>query len=321
MLDTWPLLQDSRFPVINRRKLEILQINLGYLCNQTCSHCHVNAGPKRKELMAAHTIDDILNLLDSSNIHTLDLTGGAPEMNPLFRDLVSEVSKRGITIIDRCNLSILSETGYQDLPLFLARQKVEIIASLPCYMEQNVDGQRGNGVYKKSISGLRQLNQVGYGMEGSGLILNLVYNPTGPYLPPGQKKLETDYKIYLRDNFDIHFNQLFTITNMPIARFGSSLISQGKFEEYMNMLKDSMNMTNLKGVMCINQLSLDWMGHVYDCDFNQMLKLNLRHPEKKTKLHIRDIATTDMSQVDIMVADHCFGCTAGQGSSCGGSLE
>ncbi|MCP4077114.1 MAG: radical SAM/Cys-rich domain protein [Gammaproteobacteria bacterium] len=321
MLDTWPLLQNSQFPEIHRSKLEILQVNLGYLCNQTCLHCHVNAGPKRTELMTAQTISDILAVLKQPDVHTLDLTGGAPEMNPLFRELVSEATSMGIKVIDRCNLSILSEPGYEDLTDFLTRHKVEIVASLPCYLEQNVDGQRGKGVYQKSIDGLQKLNQAGYAIDGTGLTLNLVYNPTGPYLPPGQQQLETDYKNFLQQNYQIRFNQLFTITNMPIARFGSSLISQGKFEEYMNLLKDSMNLANMNGLMCKNQLSIDWLGYVYDCDFNQMLKLNLQHPQTHKNLHIRDIIEQDMIDLDIIVADHCFGCTAGHGSSCGGALD
>lgn len=321
MLDTWPLLKDTRFPKINRGTLEILQVNLGYLCNQTCQHCHVNAGPNRKEMMSADTIDDILTVLDLPSVHTLDLTGGAPEMNPLFRDLVQQARALGVNTIDRCNLTILCETEQRDLVDFLARHQVNIVASLPCYLEENVDGQRGKGTYQKSIQGLKKLNQAGYGMDNSSLQLNLVYNPTGPYLPPGQQQLESDYKQYLLDQFGIHFNQLFTITNMPIARFGSSLISQGKFDEYMNLLKDSMNLANLNGVMCKNQLSIDWQGYVYDCDFNQMLNLHLTHPQQDKQLHIRDLNTLDMNEIDIIVADHCFGCTAGQGSSCGGAID
>jgi len=321
MLDSWPLLQESQFPDIQRSSLEILQVNLGYLCNQTCQHCHVNAGPNRTELMTEQTIADILSLLKQQNIHTLDLTGGAPEMNPLFRELVSKATSMGVKVIDRCNLSILLEPGYEDLTEFFKRHNVEVVASLPCYLEENVDGQRGKGVYQKSIDGLQQLNQAGYAIDGTGLTLNLVYNPTGPYLPPGQQQLESDYKKYLQDHFNIRFNQLFTITNMPIARFGSSLISQGKFEEYMNLLKDSMNLANMNGLMCKNQLSIDWLGNVYDCDFNQMLKLNLQNPESQQNLHIRDIAELDMSDIEIIVADHCFGCTAGHGSSCGGALD
>lgn len=321
MLDTWPLLKDSHFPDINRNRLEILQVNLGYMCNQTCQHCHVNAGPNRKEMMSQQTISEILSILKLEHVHTLDLTGGAPELNPLFRELVAGASALGKKIIDRCNLTILSEPGQQDLVQFMAKHRVSIVASLPCYLEENVDGQRGKGVYQKSIEGLKMLNEAGYGMRDSDLELNLVYNPTGPYLPPGQQQLQSDYKKFLSENFNIHFNQLFTITNMPIARFGSSLMSQGKFEDYMNLLKDSMNLANLNGVMCKNQLSIDWMGYVYDCDFNQMLKLNLHHPEKNEKLHIRDLTDIDMQQLDIIVADHCFGCTAGQGSSCGGALD
>ena len=321
MLDSWPLLKDSQFPDIQRSTLEILQVNLGYLCNQTCQHCHVNAGPNRTELMTEQTIDDILSILKLQSVHTLDLTGGAPEMNPLFRELVSKATSMGIKVIDRCNLSILSEPGYEDLTEFLTRHKVEVVASLPCYLKDNVDGQRGKGVYQKSIDGLKMLNQAGYGMDGTGLTLNLVYNPLGPYLPPGQQQLETDYKKYLKDNFQIQFNQLFTITNMPIARFGSSLMSQGKFEEYMNLLKDSMNLANMNGLMCKNQLSIDWLGYVYDCDFNQMLKLNLQHPQTQKNLHVRDIIDLDMNDIEVIVADHCFGCTAGHGSSCGGALD
>ena len=321
MLDTWPLLQDSEFPKIDRGTLEILQVNLGYLCNQTCQHCHVNAGPNRKEMMTQQTVADILKVLSRPSIHTLDLTGGAPEMNPLFRDLVQEARAMDIKVTDRCNLTILCEPEQRDLVDFLSHHQVDVVASLPCYLEENVDGQRGKGVYQKSIEGLKMLNQAGYGMDDSPLELNLVYNPTGPYLPPGQQQLETVYKQYLQEHFGIYFNQLFTITNMPIARFGSSLISQGKFEEYMNLLKDSMNLANLNGVMCKNQLSIDWQGYVYDCDFNQMLNLNLTHPQTNTNLHIRDLPQLNMDQIDIIVADHCFGCTAGQGSSCGGAID
>jgi radical SAM/Cys-rich protein len=321
MLDTWPLLKDSEFPDIQRNKLEVLQVNLGYLCNQTCKHCHVNAGPNREELMSQSSIDDLISVLENQDIHTLDLTGGAPEMNPLFKELVVKARAMGKNVIDRSNLTILSEPGYQDLTAFLASNEVEIVASLPCYLEQNVDGQRGKGVYQKSIDGLKILNQAGYAQPDSGLKLNLVYNPTGPYLPPGQQQLESDYKKFLSDEFNIQFNHLYTITNMPIARFGSSLISQGKFEEYMNLLKDSMNLTNLNAVMCKNQLSVDWQGFVYDCDFNQMLNLNLKNPLNGGKLHIRDLLNTGIENLPILVADHCFGCIAGSGSSCGGALD
>ncbi len=321
MLDTWPLLKNSSFPMLDRDDLEVLQVNLGYRCNQTCLHCHVNAGPNRTEMMEESVIDLVLQLLQRPGVHTLDLTGGAPELNEHFRSLVQRARQLGKKVIDRCNLSILCEPDQTDLVDFLSHHKVSIVASLPCYLEENVDGQRGKGVYDKSISGLKMLNAAGYGADASGLELNLVYNPTGPYLPPGQPQLEADYKKHLWDNFGIRFNQLFTITNMPIARFGSTLLSQGKFEDYMNLLKDSMNLATLNGVMCRNQLSIDWQGYVYDCDFNQMLKLNLTHPSLGDDLHIRDLGSVNLRELDIIVADHCFGCTAGQGSSCGGAID
>ena len=321
MLDTWPLLRDSRFPTLQRRPLEVLQVNLGYRCNQQCLHCHVNAGPKRHEQMQRPSVERLLELLARPGIHTLDLTGGAPEMNPLFRELVTRARSLGVQVIDRCNLTILNEPGYQDLADFLAENGVEVVASLPCYLEENVDGQRGKGVYRRSIDGLRQLNAAGYGQPDSGLVLNLVYNPTGPYLPPGQQQLEADYKQRLLADHGIRFNHLFTITNMPIARFGSMLVSKGDFEAYMQLLKDSMNPCTLDGLMCINQLSVDWRGLVYDCDFNQMLGLHLGHPDSGEPLHIDDLDEIDLEAIPIRVADHCYGCTAGQGSSCGGALD
>ena len=321
MRDTWPLLKTTDFPALSRRPLEILQVNLGYLCNQSCLHCHVAAGPTRKELMNEENIDHILEILELSSVHTLDLTGGAPEMNPMFRRLVSEAHAFDLRIIDRCNLTILLEAGYEDLAGFLAANRVQIVASLPCYLEDNVDGQRGKGVYQKSIEALRLLNRLGYGDEGGDLSLTLVYNPVGPYLPPPQKDLEKDYKQFLAEHFGIRFNQLFTITNMPIARFGSTLISKGEFESYMNLLKSSFSAANLDGLMCLNQLSIDWQGYVYDCDFNQMLSMNVHHPEKRDKLHLRDVLDTRLQNIPISVADHCYGCTAGQGSSCGGALD
>lgn len=321
MLDTWPLLKNSCFPALQRRPLEVLQVNLGYLCNQQCQHCHVNAGPQRSEQMQQENIGRLLRILQRPGIHTLDLTGGAPEMNPLFRDLVREAHKLGVKIIDRCNLTILSEPGYEDLVDFLVAHRVEVVASLPCYLEKNVDGQRGQGVYRRSIDGLKQLNGAGYAQPDSKLILNLVYNPTGPYLPPVQQQLEADYKQRLYEEHGIRFNRLFTITNMPIARFGSMLISKGEFETYMNLLKDSMNLATLDGLMCINQLSVDWQGRLYDCDFNQMLKLHIQHPSEARPLHLDDLDDIDLDAIPIRVADHCYGCTAGQGSSCGGALD
>lgn len=320
MRDTWPLLKNTDFPTIKRNGLEILQVNLGYLCNQSCLHCHVAAGPTRKELMTAETIDDLLAVLELPGVHTLDLTGGAPEMNPLFKELVTSARALGVNVIDRCNLTILLEPGYEDMAQFLADNEVQIVASLPCYLEENVDGQRGKGVYQKSIDALKILNQLGYGQPDSALTITLVYNPTGPYLPPSQESLLTDYKQFLHDQFGIVFNQLFTITNMPIARFGSTLISKGTFHDYMNLLKDSFSAANLKGLMCINQLSVDWQGFVYDCDFNQMLEMHIERPDSGKALHIRDVLAQDLSNTPVRIADHCYGCTAGQGSSCGGAL-
>jgi radical SAM/Cys-rich protein len=303
--------------MIKRDTLTTLQVNLGYVCNQTCVHCHVDAGPRRTEIMQRDTVDTILEFLRVSNVQTLDLTGGAPEMNPHFRYLVAEASKLGINVIDRCNLTILSESGYEGLATFLAEYHVEISASLPCYLGENVDAQRGKGVFDASISGIKALNQLGYGVEGSGLNLNLVYNPTGTSLPPAQDTLEMSYKKELKERFDIVFNQLFTITNMPIQRFGSWLISKGEFENYMQQLKDNFQADNVHSVMCRSLLSVDWQGYVYDCDFNQMLGLPLLN---KNKTHLSELIDTDTKGLPIAIMDHCYGCTAGQGSSCGGAL-
>ena len=270
--------------------------------------------------MDEENIENILEILRLSSVHTLDLTGGAPEMNPMFRRLVSEARALDVRIIDRCNLTILMEPGYEDLADFLADHGVQIVASLPCYLEDNVDSQRGKGVYQKSIDALRLLNRLGYGGDDESRSLTLVYNPVGPYLPPPQQDLEQDYKQFLFDQFGVHFNHLFTITNMPIARFGSTLISKGEFEDYMNLLKSSFSAANLDGLMCLNQLSIDWQGYVYDCDFNQMLNMNVRDPQNREKLHLRDILKARLDNIPISVADHCYGCTAGQGSSCGGAL-
>ena len=320
MIDTWPLLKNTNFPSVSRQAVEILQVNLGYRCNQSCLHCHVAAGPTRKEIMTRENIEYLMKILEQPTIHTLDLTGGAPEMNPLFKELVLEARKFDVTIIDRCNLTILLEPGFEDMARFLADNEVQIVASLPCYLEENVDGQRGKGVYQKSIDALKILNRLGYGQEGSKLTITLVYNPTGPYLPPPQQDLQNDYKRFLNEEFDICFNQLFTITNMPIARFGSTLVSKGGFETYMNLLKDSFSASNLAGLMCKNQLSVDWQGYVYDCDFNQMLNMNIGNPQTRDPLHIRDVLDHDLLNIPIRIADHCYGCTAGQGSSCGGAL-
>jgi len=318
MHDCLPLLQSGEFPAVYRSTLDTLQVNLGYLCNQTCSHCHVNAGPRRTEIMDAATIADILSFARQHSITTLDLTGGAPEMNPLFRSLVSDARKLGIHVIDRCNLTILMASGFEWLAEFLAENDVEVVASLPCYLAENVDRQRGSGVFKASLAGLQRLNDLGYGKEHSGLLLQLVYNPSGACLPPSQQSLEDDYKQQLHYRYGIEFNHLFTITNVPIKRFGSSLISQGIFESYMQTLKQAYQADNSKRVMCRNLISIDWQGYVYDCDFNQMLGLNIAN--QSTPVHISDLLLTSLQDQAIAVLDHCYACTAGQGSSCGGAL-
>jgi len=317
---TLALLEKSDFPAIHRDTLDTLQVNLGYLCNQTCIHCHVNAGPSRKEIMTRQTVEDVIEFLRCGNINTLDLTGGAPEMNPHFRQLVTAARDLGIRVIDRCNLTILQEEGYEWLAQFLADQGVEVVASLPCYLSDNVDAQRGNGVFEASIIALKQLNTLGYGIDSSGLNLTLVYNPQGINLPPSQKELEAAYKRELGIRFGIAFNQLFTITNMPIKRFGSWLISRGQFADYMQVLKDAYSEDNLPGVMCRSLISVDWQGYVYDCDFNQMLDLPIQDGGGERR-HLRDLMHVDMKGRPIIVRDHCYGCTAGQGSSCGGALE
>ncbi|MBI1194525.1 MAG: radical SAM/Cys-rich domain protein [Gammaproteobacteria bacterium] len=320
MHNTLPLLKQTSFPALARKRLDTLQINLGYLCNQSCLHCHVNAGPKRKELMDRETIDTVLAFLDANEIGLVDLTGGAPEMNPYFRTLVGELRQRGCRVMDRCNLTILEEPGQEGLAEFLARQSVEITASLPCYLEDNVDRQRGKGTFASSIRALKRLNGCGYGQTGSGLELNLVYNPQGPVLPPPQAALEADYKRHLAEEYGIVFNRLFTLTNMPIQRFGSTLISKGRFDEYMELLRNAYQEQNRESVMCRNLLSVDWQGYVYDCDFNQMLGLPLRDGAKP-RVHLRDMIGRALEGHPIVVGDHCYGCTAGQGSSCGGSLD
>ncbi|MES9966891.1 MAG: arsenosugar biosynthesis radical SAM (seleno)protein ArsS [Sedimenticola sp.] len=319
MLNTAKLLFPTTFPEINRAQLETLQVNLGYLCNQTCKHCHVNAGPKRTELMDRETMDALLAFIDRKGVAALDLTGGAPELNPDFRYLVEQVRRRGVRVMDRCNLTVLEEPGQESLADFLAAQQVEIVASLPCYLEENVDNQRGKGVFEASIAGLRRLNALGYGQEGSGLLLNLVFNPQGATLPPSQSDLEADYKKRLFEKYGIRFNQLFTITNMPISRFGSMLLSKGEFHPYMQLLKESYSSCNLATVMCRNLVSVDWQGYVYDCDFNQMLGMHLETDGNK-RPHISDLMEVDLTMLPIKTAEHCYGCTAGQGSSCGGAL-
>ncbi|MEK6707847.1 MAG: arsenosugar biosynthesis radical SAM (seleno)protein ArsS [Pseudomonadota bacterium] len=316
---TLPLLQVSDFPPIRRAQLETLQVNLGYLCNQTCVHCHVDAGPKRTEVMTLATVDQVLAFLRAQpQVSTLDLTGGAPEMNPHFRYLVEQARTLDVRVSDRCNLTILEQPGYEYLVEFLASQQVEVVASLPCYLEDNVNRQRGNGVFDASIRGLHRLNALGYGLSGSNLSLNLVFNPQGPALPPPQPCLEAAYREHL-GNLGIAFNHLFTLVNMPIARFGSMLVSKGQFAPYMRLLRDAHRAENLDTVMCRSLLSVDWQGYVYDCDFNQMLGLPLGGGSK-ARTHLTDLLIQDLCDQPVTVADHCYGCTAGQGSSCGGAL-
>ena len=317
---TLPRLREIPFPPVRRERLETLQVNLGYRCNQQCFHCHVNASPKRKEVMDADTIDEVLAFLERSGVSRLDVTGGAPELNPDFRRLVSGARRLGVEVIDRCNLTILEEPGQEDLAAFLAAHGIEVVASLPCYLEENVDGQRGDGVFQASLAGLRRLNALGYGEPGSGLVLNLVYNPVGPYLPPPQCALEQDYKRELQARYGVRFNALLTITNMPIQRFGSTLISRGEFDAYMSTLRGAHRDANLEGVMCRSLLSVDWRGHVYDCDFNQMLDLAITGGDS-APVHLRDVDARALERRPVTVAGHCYGCTAGQGSSCGGALE
>jgi len=308
---TLPLLRQYRFPPLRRKRLETLQVNVGYRCNQSCVHCHVNAGPQRTEVMSPEVIEDVLAFLP--RIETLDITGGAPELHPQFRDLVSHARSLGKHVIDRCNLTILQEPGQESLAAFLAGARVEIVASLPCYTLELVDRQRGSGVYERSIAALRELNGVGYGTE---LPLNLVYNPQGPSLPPAQEKLEADYKRELARH-GVVFDRLYTLANMPIQRFGSMLVSKGQFNSYMDLLHRSHREENLEAVMCRSLISVDWQGYVYDCDFNQMLGL----PLGGERTRLRDLLARELADRAIAVRDHCYGCTAGQGSSCGGALN
>lgn len=300
--------------------LQVLQANVGKVCNQTCEHCHVDAGPERRESMSVDVAQACLNLLQRARIPVLDITGGAPEMNPQFRMLVSGARQRRARVIDRCNLTILTAPGFTDLPEFLAEHEVEIIASLPCYLEQNVDQQRGAGVFERSLQALRKLNSLGYGVPGSPLVLTLVYNPLGPGLPPPQAKLEADYRRELRARYGIEFSRLFTITNMPISRFLASLAAQGRVAEYLSRLVGAFNPATLAGLMCRTMLSVDWRGALYDCDFNQMLELPVAGPRSLNVLTLTDADLVQLQQRAIRTDLHCFGCTAGAGSSCGGVL-
>src|SRR4051812_23814174 len=318
---TLPLLRQYSFPPLARKRLTTLQVNVGYRCNQSCLHCHVNAGPERTEMMSPGVVEDVVAFLP--RVETLDITGGAPELHPQFRELVSQARRLGRHVIDRCNLTILQEPGQEDLAAFLARERVEIIASLPCYTLELVDRQRGAGVYERSMAALRDLNRVGYGTE---LPLNLVYNPQGPSLPPPQEKLEADYKRELLTRHGVVFNRLFALANMPIQRFGSTLVSKGEFAGYMELLRRSHREENLEAVMCRSLISVDWQGYVYDCNFNQMPALPLVLKAKERQGHegrtrLADLVERELEGNDIAVRDHCYGCTAGQGSSCGGALN
>ncbi|RDH85168.1 MAG: radical SAM protein [endosymbiont of Escarpia spicata] len=320
MLDTSHLLKPTSFPSLQRGRLETLQVNLGLRCNLSCVHCHVNAGPNRTEEMSRETVEDVLAFLRKHRMKALDLTGGAPELNPNFRYLVETATEMGVHVIDRCNLTVLEEEGQEQLADFLAYHRVEVVASLPCYLEENVDAQRGKGSYDASIRALQRLNGLGYGMTGNSLLLKLVYNPQGASLPPPQGPLETDYKRQLVERFNIIFNQLLTITNMPINRFGSLLQSKGEFQSYLQLLRDAHQPANIESVMCRHLISVDWQGRVYDCDFNQMLDMQLESGEVK-RPRLRDLINHDIDGWPIQVAEHCYGCTAGQGSSCGGALD
>jgi radical SAM/Cys-rich protein len=319
MRDTLPLLDKISFPAIRRGKLDTLQVNVGYRCNQSCFHCHVNAGPTRTEEMTGDVADLVIDFVKRRRIGTLDITGGAPELNAHFRRLVIEARALDAKVMDRCNLTIMEQPGQENLAEFLCAHQVEVVASMPCYRQDNVERQRGKGVFDGSIRGLQKLNALGYGRDPE-LILNLVYNPQGPSLPPAQGSLEADYKRVLGESYGIVFNKLYVLANMPIQRFGSALITNGEFEGYLGLLQDAHLDANLDGVMCRSLISVDWQGFVYDCDFNQMLDLPLMRNGRK-RAHLSDLLDDNIDGNAISVAGHCYGCTAGQGSSCAGALK
>lgn len=299
--------------------IQIMQLNLGKMCNQTCKHCHVDAGPDRKEMMSRSTMQLCLDILKNSDIDVVDLTGGAPELNPDFRWLVEQIKKLGKHVMVRCNLTIiLANKRFHDMPDFFKQHQVEVVSSLPGFTQDRTDRQRGDGVFEDSIKALQMLNQVGYGQEGSGLILNLVYNPAGAFLPPSQLALEKEYKMELASRYGIVFNQLFAITNMPISRYLDYLLSSGNYSRYMDKLISAFNPVSVQNLMCRNTLSVGWDGYLYDCDFNQMLDLKVSTPNSQ---HISDFDFELLKNRNIVVKQHCFGCTAGEGSSCGGSLS
>ena len=311
-------LAEHALVALRRTALRTVQINVGKVCNQTCTHCHVDAGPDRRESMSRETAQQVIDFLARSEAQTLDITGGAPEMNPNFRSLVEQARKLDKQVIDRCNLTILLANGFTDLPEFLAEHRVNVVASLPCYLEENCDAQRGNGVFVKSIQAIRKLNELGYGQPQTGLELDLVYNPVGTGLPPAQAQLEQEYRVQLGQRYEIQFNRLFTITNMPVSRFLDDLLRHKMYELYMQQLIDSFNPQTVDDLMCRTLVSVDWNGFLYDCDFNQMLDLPIAR--QNARLHISELQDSDLVERIARTANHCFGCTSGCGSSCTGSL-
>ena len=303
---------------LKRRAVDVLQVNLGRYCNLACIHCHVEAGPTRKEMMSRENVDAVLRFLEKTTIATLDVTGGAPELHPEFDYLVESARTLDRQIIDRCNLTVIFEHGKDYLPEFFCRHRVELVCSLPCYSSDNVDKQRGKGTFDGSIRALQILNEIGYGQADSGLVLNLVYNPVAPHLPPPQDKLEQDYKRILYDDFGIVFNRLFCLTNMPITRYASHLKLRGEYEPYMGLLANNFNAGTVDQVMCRSLISIGWDGGIYDCDFNQMLDLPITDGDRR--LHIGSLTLGQLTRPAITVGDHCYACTAGSGSSCGGTL-
>jgi radical SAM/Cys-rich protein len=303
----------------NRRGVDVLQVNMGKYCNLACIHCHVESGPNRTELMSRETVDAVLRFFERTNIPTVDITGGAPELNPSFDYLVESAVSLGRHVMDRCNLTVIFEPGKDYLPGFFKRHRVELVCSLPCYSEENVDRQRGKGTFELSIKALQIFNKQGYGQPESGLVLNLVYNPVGPHLPPPQHQLEQNYKRVLKENFGIIFDRLYCLSNMPITRYATHLRLRGEYEKYMELLENSFNASTLEQVMCRNLISIGWEGTVYDCDFNQMLDLPIRDAEGKA-LNISTLSFDRVRSLPVTVGNHCYACTAGSGSSCGGAL-
>ena len=297
--------------------VDILQVNVGKLCNQACKHCHVDAGPKRTEIMTRATAEQVIDAVRRFRLPTLDITGGAPELNPSFRYLVAEARSAGAHVCVRHNLTVMFEPGQEDLPEFFRQHAVEVISSLPYFLEEQTDAQRGRGVFQKSVEALRRLNAVGYGRVGSGLALNLVYNPVGAYLPPAQGTIERDFKRELLSRYGVTFDRLYTITNMPIKRFLDYLRRSGNEERYMRKLVEAFNPSTVEGLMCRNLVSVDWTGRLYDCDFNQMLELGVSPMLPQT---IADFDPSKFAAARVETGAHCFGCTAGTGSSCGGAL-